>query len=58
MRIGTRVALFAASMTVDVSNMTTYPVDELWEQSKAYGFVPHGLYLMPTQPLVSEERYV
>jgi len=38
-------------------NMTTYTLEEFWEESKDLGFEPLGIYLKPDQPLVRDKWY-
>jgi 2-polyprenyl-3-methyl-5-hydroxy-6-metoxy-1,4-benzoquinol methylase len=37
--------------------MTTYTIEEFWENSKELGFEPLGIYLKPHQPLVNDYNY-
>jgi 2-polyprenyl-3-methyl-5-hydroxy-6-metoxy-1,4-benzoquinol methylase len=37
--------------------MTSYSIEEFWNNSKEYGFEPLGIYLMPYQPLVNDNYY-
>lgn len=37
--------------------MTTYTLEEFWENSKEYGFEPVSVYLKPHQPLVNDYSY-
>ena len=41
----------------NVANMTTFPIDCFWEQSKEAGFEPLAITLLPRQELVGDERY-
>lgn len=38
-------------------HMTTYSLEEFWNYSIAFGFEPLGIYLLPKQELVNDERY-
>jgi len=37
--------------------MTTYTIEEFWNQSVEIGFTPLGIYLKPVQPLVNDFQY-
>lgn len=38
-------------------NMTTYTIEEFWENSKELGFEPVSVFLKPNQPLVNDQCY-
>ena len=38
-------------------SMTTYTLEEFWENSKNQGFEPSGIFLKPYQPLVNDNFY-